>query len=178
MAKNREKEISKQLSYVLRHKPDSIGLKLDTFGWVDIELLLQKMLITREELEYVVENNLKKRFAISDDNKRIRANQGHSIHIELGLTEKLPPTILYHGTAIRNLDKIEKEGLLKMNRNHVHLSSDIPTAKQVGSRHGKPIVLLINCEEMVDNDVKFYQADNGVWLTTHVEARFIKKLND
>lgn len=160
----------------MRHNPESIGITLDNQGWTDIELLIEKIKITREDLDYVVTNNSKKRFSISDNNQRIRANQGHSVNIELGLNEKIPPHVLYHGTAVNNLEKITSEGLSKMNRNHVHLSSDIDTAKQVGSRHGKPVVLVVDCEQMIAHDIKFYQSDNGVWLTDFVDPTYLKQL--
>ena len=174
--KNREKEISKHLSYVLRHRPDSIGIQLDSQGWTDIELLMEKMKISQSELEFVVKNNSKNRFSISDDKNSIRANQGHSVKIELGLPTKIPPAKLYHGTTINSYESIKKDGLLKMKRNHVHLSSDMATAKQVGSRHGKPIILVIDCEKMIAENIKFYQSDNGVWLTEYVNPKFISEL--
>ena len=164
------------MSYVLRHRPDSIGIQLDGQGWTEIGVLLEKMKIAWSELEFVVNNNSKNRFSLSNDRKQIRANQGHSVRIELGLLSKTPPKRLYHGTAILNINNIKGQGLKKMNRNHVHLSSDIDTAKQVGSRHGKPIVLVINCEEMIADNIKFYQSDNGVWLTEYVDPKFITEL--
>jgi len=174
--KNKEKEISKHLSYVLRHRPDSIGIQLDSQGWTDIDLLIKKLKISQSDLEFVVKNNSKNRFSISDDKKSIRANQGHSVNIELGLLSKIPPLKLYHGTTIQSYEKIKIDGLLKMNRNHVHLSSEIETAKQVGSRHGKPIILLIDCEKMIVENIKFYQSENGVWLTEYVNPKFISQL--
>lgn len=174
--KNKEKEISKRLSYVLRHKPDAIGIQLDEQGWTAIPLLIQKLNITRTELEYVVSNNAKQRFAIS--NNSIRANQGHSIKVNLGLESKHPPMVLYHGTTNENYERIKLDGLLKMNRNHVHLSEDIDTARQVGSRHGKPIVLIIDCKEMHKEGIQFYIADNGVWLTEYVDPKFISLYHD
>lgn len=174
MNKNQEKEISKKLSYVLRHQPDAIGIELDEQGWTDISILIDKMNITREELEYVVEHNSKKRFSIDEANNKIRANQGHSIAINLGLSQKTPPDQLYHGTAQKHYDIIATEGLKKMSRNHVHLSADIETAKQVGSRHGKPIILIIDCKQMLADGASFYQADNGVWLTEYVGVEYIR----
>ena len=161
---------------MLRHRPDSIGIQLDSQGWTDVTLLIEKLNISQSELEFVVKNNSKSRFSISDDKKSIRANQGHSVKIELGLSSKTPPAKLYHGTTIKNYEKIKKDGLLKMNRNHVHLSSDFETAKQVGSRHGKPIILVIDCEKMTEENIKFYQSDNGVWLTEYVNPKFISQL--
>jgi len=148
MDKKREKEISKKLSYVLRHRPDSIGIQLDKKGWTEIDLLLHKIDITKEELHYVVRNNAKQRFSFSADEKLIRANQGHSVKIALGLEPKTPPSILYHGTSEKNYQTILREGLSKMNRNHVHLSSEVQTAKEVGARHGKPLIFAIDTAQM------------------------------
>lgn len=169
--KTREKEISKKLSYVLRHKPDSIGIQLDEQGWTEITMLIEKLNISRLDLEYVVSNNSKQRFSIS--NNKIRANQGHSIKVNLELSNKIPPNELYHGTTYENYKRIKIHGLLKMNRNHVHLSNDIVIAKQVGSRHGSPIILKIDCEQMVKEGIKFFLSDNGVWLTEYVMSKFI-----
>ena len=176
--KNRERKISKHLSYVLRHRPDSIGIQLDPQGWTDLALLIEKMKISRTELEFVVKNNSKSRFSISEDKKSIRANQGHSVKIELGLSCKIPPVKLYHGTTLKSYEIIKKDGLLKMNRNHVHLSSDIETAKQVGSRHGKPIILKIDCKQMIKEEIQFFLSENGVWLTEYVDPKFISIHND
>lgn len=156
----------------MRHKPESIGIQLDTQGWADIPTLLDKMNISRSELEYVVFNNSKQRFSISAENK-IRANQGHSIAVKLDLTSQTPPAKLYHGTTDTNYQKIKTEGLLKMNRNHVHLSSDTETARQVGSRHGKPIVLNIDSKQMAEDGIRFFISENGVWLTDHVAPKYI-----
>jgi putative RNA 2'-phosphotransferase len=163
------------LSYVLRHKPDSIGIQLDEQGWTEIALILEKLNISKSELVYVVSNNAKQRFSISDN--KIRANQGHSVKVNLGLTSKQPPIKLYHGTTTKNYERIKIDGLLKMNRNHVHLSEDFETAKQVGSRHGKPIILKIDCEQMVKEEIQFFLSENGVWLTEYVNPKFISKYN-
>ncbi len=164
------------MSYVLRHKPDSVGITLDQQGWTTIEVLLSKLNITRSELDYVVSNNSKNRFAISVNGLKIRANQGHSIKIELGLLEKEPPEILFHGTAVSNLEQIMVKGLHRMSRNHVHLSTDIETAKQVGTRHGKPVVLAISSKVMADDGILFYQSENGVWLTSFVAPKYFSVL--
>lgn len=164
------------MSFVLRHKPDSIGIQLDEKGWVEIELLIEKMNISKSELEYVVSNNTKQRFSIS--NNKIRANQGHSIKVNLGLTNKQPPKLLFHGTTQINYERIKIDGLLKMNRNHVHLSKDMDTAKQVGSRHGKPIILKVDCEAMVNDQIPFFLSENGVWLTQYVDPKYISIQND
>lgn len=151
---------------------------LDTGGWVDISDLLagfdQKGWgITREELDEVVGSNDKKRFSISEDGLRIRAAQGHSVQIEIDLEPVSPPEVLYHGTATRFLDAIMKEGLAPMSRQHVHLSADEMTASKVGQRHGKPVILTISSGKMHSEGLKFYQADNGVWLTLNVPVEYI-----
>lgn len=137
---------------------------------------MAKMEITRVELEYVVHNNAKQRFSISEDSKLIRANQGHSVKINLGLQVQDPPTVLYHGTAIKNKDVILRTGIHKMNRNHVHLSRDIATATQVGSRHGKPIIFRLDTKQMVADGIVFYESDNGVWLTEMVDPKYLALL--
>lgn len=164
------------MSYVLRHKPDSIGIQLDEQGWTEIDMLIEKLNISRTELEYVVSNNSKQRFSISKN--KVRANQGHSIIVNLELKSQHPPKELYHGTTSKNYEKIKIDGLLKMNRNHVHLSEEIDTAKQVGSRYGKPIVLSIDSEEMQKEGIQFFLLENGVWLTEYVEPKFISLHND
>jgi len=178
MNENKIKLISKHLSYVLRHRPDTIGLELDSAGWADIETLILKSpkITNRNQIDFVVAENDKQRFIISDDGRHIRANQGHSISIDLGLTAKAAPAILYHGTATRFLDDILEQGLKKMNRQHVHLSSDIETATKVGSRHGKPVILMINTEDMMRDGHLFYQSENRVWLTENVPATYLSKL--
>lgn len=170
--------VSKFLSLVLRHKPEEVGIKLDENGWTDVPTLLAKLAakghrITQEELRYVVETNNKKRFAFNEDETRIRATQGHSVEVNLGYVQKQPPELLYHGTATRFLDVILVEGLKRMNRHHVHLSADEQTARNVGRRHGKPVVLIVKAEEMAANGHLFYQSENGVWLTEHVPVAYL-----
>jgi putative RNA 2'-phosphotransferase len=169
---------SKFLSMILRHRPEKIGLQLDDNGWASVAELLEKAaasgkVISRETLQLVVDNNDKKRFAFSDDGLQIRANQGHSIDIDLGLTPQQPPETLYHGTAEATLKSIRKDGLLPMKRQHVHLSKDEETAIKVGGRHGKPAVLIIRSGEMARQKHLFYVSDNGVWLTDNVPVGFI-----
>ena len=138
--KNNDVKISKLLSYVLRHKPESIGLSLSDKGWANIDELISKssrVKITREDISRVVKNNDKKRFIISSDGQSLRANQGHSVNVDLGLKPVSPPKVLFHGTATRFWPSIQTEGLKKMNRQHVHLSEDKETAAKVGVRHGK-----------------------------------------
>lgn len=174
MTEKATKKLSKFLSYVLRHNPDKLELTLDQQGWIATEELLAKLNdISMQQLEYVVENNNKKRFAFNDDKTKIRANQGHSIKIDLAYSAIEPPEFLYHGTAIKNITSIKSKGILKGNRHHVHLSADIETAKNVGQRHGQPIVLVIQSKEMYEAGYEFFVSENGVWLTDFVAVEFI-----
>ncbi|WP_421753326.1 RNA 2'-phosphotransferase [Croceimicrobium sp.] len=169
---------SKLLSLVLRHKPEAIGLKLDPNGWAEVDELLQKLAdykspMTIENLKSLVANSDKKQFVFSSDESKIRANQGHSIKVDLGLKAKVPPDVLYHGTALRNLESIKAQGLLKGNRHHVHLSADRDTARVVGQRYGKPIVLKVKAAEMHKAGFEFYCSENGVWLCDAVPTQYI-----
>lgn len=171
--------ISKFLSLVLRHQPELIGVKLDEQGWVNVEELLTRArahgnTISREVLEYVVDTNSKKRFAFSDYKQFIRASQGHSVEVELGYEPKMPPGLLYHGTAKRFVGAILKTGLEKRSRQHVHLSSDTETAIKVGQRHGEPVIFQVLAAEMHQNGYQFFLSANGVWLTNDVPVRFLK----
>jgi len=170
-----ETKISKFLSYVLRHNPDSIGVSISENGWVVIDELISKseMDSSVSTLKQVVANNDKQRFYISDDGLRIRANQGHSIAVDLKYARTQPPMILYHGTATRFLSNIMKDGLQSRSRQHVHLSADIETARAVGKRHGKPAILFIKAQEMYNEGKVFYLSKNGVWLTLEVAPEFI-----
>lgn len=179
MTNKQQVKTSKFLSLVLRHKPDTIGLALDKNGWANTKELLEKVNgydinLTLDELKTVVENSDKKRFQFSADLSKIRANQGHSIEVDLELTERVPPEILFHGTAEPNLKSIKEKGLLKGERHHVHLSLEKETAQEVGQRYGKPIILTINAGEMHRQGHKFYQSQNGVWLVDTVLPIFIK----
>lgn len=170
--------ISKFLSYVLRHRPDSIGLTLNNEGWANIDSLMELARqhgkeISRELLEQVVSTNDKQRFAISPDGISIRARQGHSISVDLALTPAQPPAMLYHGTATRNLDAIRRQGLKKGQRHHVHLSGAMELAERVGARHGRPVVLQVQALKMVEAGFYFYITDNQVWLTDHVPVSFL-----
>lgn len=175
-----EKEIivkySKRLSNILRHHPERIGIKLDKNGWAEVAVLIEKFEkypLSMETLEIVVERNDKKRFAFNADKTKIRANQGHSVKIDLGLDPSEPPTILFHGTATRNIQAIESQGLVKGSRHHVHLSEDTRTAKKVGSRYGVPVVLELKAKEMYEAGYTFFVSENGVWLSDHVPVRFL-----
>jgi putative RNA 2'-phosphotransferase len=174
-----DKTTSKFLSLVLRHKPEIIGLTLDENGWTDTGELITKMnaqghSITLEKLKAIVDSNDKKRFAFSEDYKRIRANQGHSIEVDLDLQEQIPPDILYHGTAEKNITSIKQQGLIKGNRHHVHLSADTETARKVGMRYGIPVILIIDAKRMYEQGFKFFRSENGVWLTDHVLPQYIQ----
>ncbi|MDF2382067.1 RNA 2'-phosphotransferase [Nostoc ellipsosporum NOK] len=172
------KPLSKQLSYILRHRPDSIGLEIDQAGWADVDTLLQKLKekgwdVNRIMLDTIVATNEKKRFAYSEDGTRIRASQGHSIEIDLELKEQIPPAVLYHGTAEKNLASIMEQGLLAGNRHHVHLTDNTETARQVGQRHGKPVILRIDAAGMNKDGYIFFCSVNGVWLTDTVPAKYV-----
>jgi len=169
---------SKLLSYVLRHRPDSIGLALDSKGWAGVGDLLARLAaaghaVDRTLLERVVADNDKRRFAFSEDGARIRASQGHSIAVDLGLVPAPPPDVLYHGTASRFLKSILAAGLRASGRHHVHLSAEVDTAKRVGARHGFPVVLRVDARRMRADGVVFYRSDNGVWLTDTVLPRYL-----
>lgn len=171
-------QLSKFLSFVLRHKPDAISLTLDSQGWVSIDELIEKgnaagTQFGREDLLHVVATSDKKRFSVSADGLRIRAAQGHSVTVALGLSPQEPPPVLYHGTATRFVDSILSEGLKPQDRQHVHLSIDEATARRVGQRHGKPVILKIEALRMHAKGFKFFLADNGVWLTDQVPPEFL-----
>ena len=176
-------KISKFLSLVLRHKPETIQIQLDKNGWVSVSELIKKLNkngkeINFEILKHIVATNSKKRFAFNEDKTKIRASQGHSLQIDLNYEPIKPPNVLYHGTSERFLDSILKSGIEKRNRQHVHLSSDIETAFKVGQRHGKPVILEIETEKMNKDGHKFYLSENNVWLTEYVPVEYIKKNNN
>lgn len=171
---------SKFLSLVLRHRPDLIGLTLDSEGWTSIEDLLARAAqhgttISRIELDDIVATSDKKRFAISEDGLRIRANQGHSIDVDLKLAPLTPPDLLYHGTVEKFIDSIRRNGLIKGQRHHVHLSADLATAELVGQRRGKPVILTVLAGEMAKAGMAFFRSENGVWLTDHVPPAYIRE---
>jgi len=173
-----DRKISKFLSLVLRHKPETIGIQLDEAGWVDVDMLLDRLrtrfpAIDRGTLERVVAENDKQRFRFDESGARIRANQGHSLDIELDLAPLEPPAILLHGTVAKFLDAIMREGLIKGSRQHVHLSDNKQTAEKVGARRGKPILLTIDAARMHADGHQFYRSDNGVWLAEHVPAEYL-----
>lgn len=182
ISQKENEQLSKLLSYLLRHNPASIGLEPDEKGWVPVNDLLLKLKqnnhsISIDTLKHIVATNNKKRFAFNENGSMIRASQGHSIEVDLNYQPQVPPSSLYHGTTINNLEKILKEGLFKMSRHHVHMSADKGTAVQVGSRHGKPVVLIIDTYKMHKEGYTFFLSENGVWLTDHVPVSYISILD-
>ncbi|MEM9776943.1 MAG: RNA 2'-phosphotransferase [Chloroflexota bacterium] len=184
MKKINNRKISKFLALILRHDPGRIGLELDPQGWANVDELLEKInrsrkwQLTRDDLENVVAEDNKQRYRLNSDKTQIRASQGHSIQIDLGLEPVEPPAVLYHGTAKRFLNSIMDEGLVSKSRQHVHLSADVKTATTVGKRHGRPAILLINTQQMAADGHQFYLSDNKVWLTDHVPVKYITLLAD
>lgn len=173
------KQISKFMSLVLRHKPETIGLELDENGWANVQEMIDKMNATGAEVDIellyiIVATNDKKRFAFNEDKSMIRANQGHSIEVELNLREVQPPDFLYHGTVEKFIDIIRIEGLKKMERQHVHLSKDTATATNVGNRRGKAVILKIDAVKMYADGFTFYLSENEVWLTDEVPVQYIQ----
>ena len=178
MKNKNQKRLSKFLSLVLRHRPEKIGIQLTEAGWTDVNILLQKIndagnQLDFETLEQIVKESDKQRFAFNEDKTQIRANQGHSVKVALGFEPKTPPAILYHGTAEKYLNNIMKEGLKKRSRHHVHLSAELETAKKVGARHGKLVVLKVQAGEMNKEGFEFFESENGVWLTDEVPVRYL-----
>ncbi len=178
---DKHKKTSKFLSLVLRHQPELVGVTLDAAGWVSVADLLdgcrrQGHAISPDELREIVRTSDKQRFALSEDGTRIRANQGHSVPVELGYEPATPPEVLYHGTAQKYLDPIRREGLKKGERHHVHLSERVETARAVGSRHGRLVLLEVAAGRMTRDGHTFHRTPNGVWLTDHVPVEYLKEM--
>jgi putative RNA 2'-phosphotransferase len=174
-------KISKYLSRHLRHQPERLGLNLKDGGWVEVVDLLKACVrhnfpVSLAELKEVVEKNDKKRFSFDASGEKIRANQGHSVAVDLRLEPQIPPATLLHGTAQRNADSIKEHGLLKMARHHVHLSIDAETARRVGARHGKPLIFRVDAAAMAAENFEFFVSTNGVWLVERVPPRFLTVL--
>jgi len=170
--------ISKFMSLILRHEPEIIGIVLDKNGWADTNELIEGMNrvghhVTLDNVKEIVKTNDKQRFKFNEDYTKIRANQGHSVSVDVELTETKPPDLLYHGTATRFVQSIKNEGLIAKSRLYVHLSGDTATAVKVGERHGSPVVLTVASGSMYADGFKFYLSDNNVWLTTAVPAKYI-----
>ena len=180
MDEKRRVKISKYLSQHLRHEPERIGLRLAEGGWVAVDELLSacardRFPVSRVELDDVVASSEKQRFAFDEGKTRIRANQGHSVAVDLQLEPRTPPGVLYHGTGERNAGAIRQNGLLKMARHHVHLSPDLETATKVGARHGKPFVFVVESGRMHATGFVFYCSANGVWLVDHVPPQYLRE---
>lgn len=170
-------QLGKFLSLVLRHNPQAAGITLDEHGWADVEALLAGVCrtgrrINMETLERIVRENNKKRYSFNENHTKIRANQGHSLPVDVELRETKPPRYLYHGTAARFHASIRREGIKKMGRQYVHLSGDFQTAMEVGRRHGSPVVITINAKAMAADGVAFYCSENGVWLCEYVDPQY------
>lgn len=178
MSKGKKDQLSVFISLVLRHNPDAAGITLDEHGWADTAELIEGInrtgrRIDMEKLKEIVRTDEKGRYSFNGDRTLIRANQGHSIPVDVELKQAVPPDRLYHGTAARFLDSIEREGLKPMSRLYVHLSKDYATAVKVGSRHGKPVVLEVDAGKMSEDGAEFYLSENGVWLTRFVKPEYI-----
>ncbi|HEX8230125.1 MAG TPA: RNA 2'-phosphotransferase [Chloroflexia bacterium] len=176
-------KLSKYLSKHLRHVPEALGLTLAPGGWVPVDALLEacdrrNFRITREELEEVVARNNKQRFSFDPGGTLIRANQGHSVEVDLQLEPVEPPAVLYHGTGSQNVEAIQREGLRRMSRHHVHLSGDMSTALNVGARHGRPVVFEVDAAGMHQAGYEFYRSANGVWLVKHVPAEWLALVDE
>ena len=173
------KETSKFISLILRHKPEEIGITLDEHGWANVDELIAGIAKTQPfdmaALEEIVSTDEKQRYSFNENKTLIRANQGHSIPVDVDLEQKTPPEILYHGTGEKYAASIEKQGLIPKSRLYVHLSSDYDTAVKVGSRHGKPVVYTVAAGEMQKSGYTFYLSVNGVWLTKSVSVSFLRR---
>lgn len=175
-------KLSVFISLVLRHKPDAAGIILDEHGWANVKELLDGIndtgrKIDMEILEEIVKTDNKQRYSFNEDKTLIRANQGHSIPVDVELKKQEPPEFLYHGTADRFIKAIMKEGLKPMSRLYVHLSKDIETANKVGKRHGKPVILKVHSGQMYKDGIMFYLSENGVWLTKNVDVKYLEQMN-
>ena len=170
------------ISLILRHKPEVIGISLDEHGWADVQDLIRginasgKHHLDEDLLEEIVRTDEKQRYSFNEDHTLIRANQGHSIPVDVELEETAPPAVLYHGTGEKYVPSIDVQGLLPKSRLYVHLSSDMETAGKVGSRHGRPVIYAVDCEAMVADGYKFFLSANHVWLTKEVPARYLKRM--
>lgn len=178
MSKDR---LSVFISLILRHKPSEIGITLDKHGWANVKELIEGInnsgrKIDMEALEEIVRTDNKGRYSFNENKTLIRANQGHSIPVDIEFKEVVPPDVLYHGTATKSLDSIKQQGVKSMSRLYVHLSKDLETAIKVGERHGKCVVLVIDTKKMYDNGIKFYLSENGVWLTKHIDWQYVKEI--
>ncbi len=176
------KDTSRFISLILRHKPEVIGITLDEHGWASVEELIAGVSRTHslnmEMLEEIVQSDDKMRYSFNSDKTKIRANQGHSVQVDVELTERTPPPLLYHGTGEKYVPSIEKTGLIPKTRLYVHLSSEYATALMVGARHGKPVVFKVDTKKMANDGYKFFVSANGVWLTKSVPAEYLERAKE
>ena len=180
--KNNDSKIIKYISLILRHKPEEIGLKLDERRYLSVLDLIEWLNksyegFSMDDLERIVREDSKGRYSFNEDKSKIRANQGHSIKVDLGLEAIKPPKVLYHGTGRKYLESILKNGLIKKERNYVHLSKDIETTSIVGKRHGDLVILEVDSESMFKDGIKFYLSKNNVWLCDYVKVEYIKEIS-
>ena len=172
-----DRSTSKYISLILRHKPEVIGISLDEHGWAVVKDLISGVNKTHpldmEILERIVAEDEKQRYSFNEDKTLIRANQGHSIPVDVELPEVIPPDVLYHGTGVKYKESIDAQGLIPKSRLYVHLSGDAETAKKVGQRHGKPIIYTVDAAAMHADGYKFYRSVNGVWLTKAVPVKYL-----
>lgn len=164
---------SRFISLILRHKPEEIGISLDEHGWANVEELIRGVNIDMKTLEHIVETDDKQRYSFNKDKTLIRANQGHSIPVDVELEEAQPPKYLWHGTGEKYKQSIMRDGLIPKSRLYVHLSSDVETATTVGKRHGNVVLFRIDALKMYEDGFKFYLSKNGVWLTKHVPVSYL-----
>lgn len=180
MANKELESTSKYLSLILRHKPETIGITLDEHGWANVDELIKGISktypINMEILENIVATDNKQRYSFNDDKTLIRANQGHSIPVDVELPVANPPEVLFHGTGEKYVESIDEKGLVPKSRLYVHLSSDIETAVKVGSRHGRPVVYKVLSGKMLQDGYVFYKSVNGVWLTKRVPVEYLQKM--
>lgn len=173
------KDVSRYMSLILRHKPEAIGISLDEHGWANVDELIAGIAknneFNMEILEEIVRTDEKQRYSFNEDKSLIRANQGHSIPVDVELEEKEPPEILWHGTGEKYVASIDEQGLIPKSRLYVHLTKDKETAVKVGKRHGNPVLYQVRAKQMYEEGYKFYQSVNGVWLTKEVPVKYIEK---
>lgn len=170
--------IGRYICLILRHKPETIGITLDHHGWANVDELIKGVNIDRETLEEIVRTDSKQRYSFNEDHTKIRANQGHSINVDVELEKKTPPDILYHGSGIKYEQLILEQGLIPKSRLYVHLSKDIETACKVGSRHGKLLLFQVNTKQMVEDGYEFFLSKNNVWLTKEVPVQYLFVMHD
>lgn len=173
-------DTSKYISLILRHRPEVIGISLDEHGWANVDDLIEGVSRTHrldmKILEEIVRSDNKQRYSFNEDKTLIRANQGHSIAVDVELEKVVPPKVLYHGSGMKYMSSIDSQGLIAKSRLYVHLSSDVDTARAVGKRHGKPVIYKVDACKMHDMGYEFFKSVNGVWLTKSVPAMFLEKM--